>query len=114
VALSRNLGRKQALQMLLTGDFIDAETALQYGLINQIVAPDRLAGASRELAAKICAKSSLAIATGKKMFYKQLDMDLEEAYRYASEVMACNFDSADAREGVDAFFAKRPPQWQGR
>jgi enoyl-CoA hydratase/carnithine racemase len=114
VALSRNLGRKQALQMLLTGDFIDADTALQYGLIGQIVAPDQLAAASRELAAKICAKSPLAIMTGKKMFYKQLGMDLEDAYRYAGEVMACNFDSADAREGVDAFFARRPPQWQGR
>jgi enoyl-CoA hydratase/carnithine racemase len=114
VALSRNLGRKQALQMLLTGDFIDAETALQYGLINQIAGADRLIEASHELAAKICAKSPLAIATGKKMFYRQLEMDMQDAYAYASEVMACNFDSEDAREGVDAFFAKRAPRWQGK
>jgi enoyl-CoA hydratase/carnithine racemase len=114
VALSRNLGRKQALQMALTGDFIDAETALQYGLINQIVGTGQLAGATRELAARICAKSPLAITVGKKMFYRQLEMDMEEAYRYASEVMAGNFDSEDAREGVDAFFEKRQPQWQGR
>jgi len=114
VALSRNLGRKQALHMLLTGEFINAQTALQYGLINQLVEAEKLTDSTYELAKTIAAKSPLALATGKKMFYQQLDMPMAKAYDYASEVMACNFDSEDAREGVDAFFAKRTPHWQGK
>lgn len=114
VALSRNLGRKQALGMLLTGDFIDAETARDYGLINRVVAAEELEAATSELAAKIAAKSPLAVTTGKRMFYHQLGLDLEAAYAYAGETMACNMDSEDVREGVDAFFAKRRPVWRGR
>ena len=114
VALSRNLSRKQALGMLLTGDFIDAETALSYGLLNQVVADEELDDAVAAMADKICAKSALALRIGKDMFYRQLDMPLEEAYGYAGERMACNMDSADAREGIDAFLQKRQPQWQGR
>jgi len=113
VPLSRNLPRKQAMQMLLTGDFISADTALRFGLINEIVKPDELQQATRNLAAKIVAKSPLAIKLGKEMFYKQLLMDLSEAYAYAAEKMACNMDSDDAREGIDAFIEKRKPEWKG-
>ena len=113
VPLSRNMHRKQAMQMLLTGDFIDAETALGYGLVNEVVAAGELAEATQTLARKIMAKSGHAIALGKDMFYKQLQMDLPDAYAYASERMACNMDSHDAREGIDAFIEKRSPTWKG-
>ena len=112
VALSRNLNRKQALRMLLTGDFIAAQTALQYGLVNEVVPADELESATRALAAKIAARSAHSIALGKEMFYRQLSMDLSEAYAYASERMVCNMDSHDAREGIDAFFEKRNPAWK--
>ena len=114
VPLSRNMHRKQAMQMLLTGDFISAETALQFGLINEIVPAAELEAATLALAEKITAKSAHAIALGKDMFYRQLGLDLSEAYAYAAERMACNMDSHDAREGIDAFFEKRAPEWQGR
>ncbi len=114
VPLSRNMHRKQALQMLLTGDFISAQTAQQYGLVNEVVPADELGTATRELAQKIVAKSAHAIALGKQMFYQQLPLDLSEAYAYAAERMACNMDSADAREGIDAFIEKRKPEWKGR
>ncbi len=114
VALSRNLGRKQALELLLTGEFIDAPTALQQGLINRIAPLEQLDAAVRQLAEAITSKSPLAIAMGKELFYQQLEMNLEPAYARASEVMACNLNSADAREGIDAFIAKRKPVWQGR
>ena len=114
VPLSRNMQRKQAMQMLLTGDFIDAQSALRFGLINQVVAVEELEQETRAMARKIAAKSSLSIALGKKMFYRQLTMDLAGAYDYASETMACNMDSEDAREGIDAFIQKRQPQWKGR
>lgn len=113
VALSRNIARKQAMEMLLTGEFIDAETARTYGLINRVVADADLAEATSAMARTIAAKSSLAVTTGKQMFYRQLGMPLEQAYEYAAETMACNMDSHDAREGVDAFFGKRAPQWRG-
>lgn len=113
VALSRNLGRKQALDLLLTGDFIDAPTALQQGLINRVAPLDQLDAAVRKLADSICAKSPLAIALGKELFYRQLEMGLEAAYACASETMACNMNSEDAREGIDAFIAKRKPEWRG-
>lgn len=100
--------------MLLTGNFIDASTALQYGLVNRVVTPDALDTAVRELAGSIRAKSPLAVATGKQMFYRQLEMGLEEAYNYASEVIACSMGSEDACEGIDAFIAKRKPIWRGR
>jgi len=114
VPLSRNLLRKQAMQMLLTGDFISAEQAEQSGLVNEVVAATELESATRAIALKIAAKSALSIRLGKDMFYKQLPMTLADAYAYASERMACNMDSHDAREGIDAFFQKREPEWKGK
>lgn len=114
VPLSRNLSRKRALEMLLTGDFIDAPTALDWGLINRVVAPEDLAGETRALAARIAAKTPVSIQLGKRMFYAQVELPLDEAYAFASERMACNMKSEDAREGIDAFLEKRPPHWKGR
>jgi enoyl-CoA hydratase/carnithine racemase len=114
VPLSRNILRKQAMRMLLTGDFISAEQAQAYGLINEVVGEDGLQQATTDLARKIAAKSPLAIKLGKAMFYRQLSMDLSEAYAFAGERMACNMDSEDAREGIDAFMEKRSPEWKGR
>ena len=113
VPLSRNMGRKQAMHMLLTGDFISAQTAQQYGLVNEVVPAAELEQATKALAQKIIAKSAHAISLGKDMFYKQLTMDLSEAYAYAAERMTCNMDSHDAREGIDAFIEKRKPEWKG-
>ena len=114
VALSRNLSRKYALELLLTGDFMDAPTALQRGLLNRVVPPEQLDAAVWQLANMISNKPPLAIATGKELFYRQLEMVLEDAYARASEIMACSMNSADAREGIDAFIAKRKPELQGR
>jgi enoyl-CoA hydratase/carnithine racemase len=114
VPLARNVLRKQAMEMLLTGDFIDADTAVQRGLINRAVPAEQLDAALGELAAKIISKSSVAVATGKKMFYKQIEMGLEGAYQYAAEVMACNMMAEDVGEGIDAFAQKRPPVWKGK
>ncbi|MEZ5579817.1 MAG: enoyl-CoA hydratase [Candidatus Competibacteraceae bacterium] len=113
VALSRNLGRKQALEMLLTGEFIDAPTAQRQGLINRVTPLEQLDAEIWRLADAICGKSSLAIRMGKELFYRQLGLPLEEAYACASEAMACNMNSEDAREGIDAFIAKRKPTWKG-
>jgi enoyl-CoA hydratase/carnithine racemase len=112
VPLCRNMGRKQALHMLLTGDFISAATALQYGLVNSVVPAAELEAATLAMAQKIVAKPASAIALGKDMFYRQLPMDLADAYAYASERMTCNMDTDDAREGIDAFIQKRKPQWK--
>jgi len=114
VPLSRNMGRKQAMHMLLTGDFISARTAHQYGLVNEVVPANELEQATTALAQKIVAKSAHAIKLGKDMFYRQLPMDLSDAYAYAAERMTCNMDSHDAREGIDAFIEKRKPDWKGR
>lgn len=114
VPLSRNLPRKAAMEMLLTGDFIDAETALRVGLVNRVVAADALDGEIRHLADAILAKSPAAIAAGKKAFYQQLETGLEEAYGIASEAMACNMGLEDAKEGIDAFLEKRKPVWKGK
>jgi len=114
VGLSRNLGRKQALEMLLTGDFIDAQTALQQGLVNRVVAGEALDAEVDTLARSIIGKSAVAIGMGKQMFYRQLEMGLEAAYQYAAEVMACNMMTEDAGEGIDAFIGKRPAEWKGR
>lgn len=114
VGLARNLGRKAALEMLLTGDFIDAMEARSRGLINRVVPVDALDAEIEKLAQSIIAKSAVAVSMGKGMFYKQLDMDLDAAYDYAAEVMACNMMTEDAGEGIDAFMAKRPPNYQGR
>lgn len=113
VPLARNVSRKQAMEMLLTGDFIDAATARERGLINAVVAPDKLDQAVNDLAQKILAKSPVAVATGKRMFYKQLEMGIEGAYHYAAETMACNMMAEDAGEGIDAFMQKRAPRWKG-
>ncbi len=114
VALGRNVTRKQAMEMLLTGDFIDAASACNRGLINSVVALDQLDDAVNALAQKIIAKSPVAVSTGKRMFYKQMEMGLEGAYQYAAEVMACNMMAQDAGEGIDAFMQKRAPLWQGK
>jgi enoyl-CoA hydratase/carnithine racemase len=113
VALGRNVTRKHAMEMLLTGDFIDAASACQRGLVNAAVAPDKLDSAVNQLAQSIIAKSPVAVSTGKRMFYKQMEMGLENAYQYAAEVMACNMMAEDAGEGIDAFLQKRTPAWKG-
>ena len=114
VALGRAMGRKQAMEMLLTGDFIDAAEAKARGLINRVVPLDQLDAEVAKLTDSICAKSSVAVAMGKQMFYKQLEMGLDGAYQLASETMACNMMAEDAAEGIDAFMAKRKPEWKGR
>ncbi|OIQ99191.1 putative enoyl-CoA hydratase echA8 [mine drainage metagenome] len=113
VALSRNLGRKAAMEMLLTGDFIDAAEAQRRGLVNRVVAAAELDAEVNKLADSILSKSAVAVAMGKQMFYQQLEMGLAGAYQLASETMACNMMAADAAEGIDAFMAKRKPQWRG-
>ena len=114
VALSRNLSRKRAFEMLFTGDFVSAETAAAYGLINQVAAPDALDDAVARLADKIAAKSRAAVAAGKRVFYRQLEMGLDAAYDLAAREMACNMMVHDAGEGIDAFIAKRAPTWRHR
>jgi len=114
VGLARNLGRKAALEMLLTGDFIDAMEAKSKGLVNRVVPADALDAEVERLVQAILGKSAVAVRIGKGMFYRQLEMGLSEAYDYASEVMACNMMSEDAGEGIDAFMQKRPPRYQGR
>lgn len=112
VALSRAIGRKPAMEMLLTGDFIDAETAKALGLVNQVVPAAELHGAADALARKIAAKSARAVALGKVAFYRQLELGIAAAYDYTSQVMTTNMLAADAGEGIDAFLEKRPPVWQ--
>ncbi|MDP6788424.1 MAG: enoyl-CoA hydratase [Rhodospirillales bacterium] len=114
VALSRAVGRKAAMEMLLTGSAIDAAEALGLGLVNRVVAADDLDSAAWDLAAAIAAKSPLTVATGKEAFYRQIDLDLDAAYAYASEVMTRNMEARDAAEGIDAFLEKRQPTWEGR
>lgn len=113
VAVSRNLSRKQAFEMLITGEFIDAHTALHQGLINRVASAEQLDTTLQSLIDSIIAKSSVALTTGKTMFYNQLDMALAEAYEYASEVMSCNMMADDVSEGIDAFIEKRPAIWTG-
>jgi enoyl-CoA hydratase/carnithine racemase len=114
VGLSRNIGRKDAFEMLVTGDFIDAAEARRRGLVNRVAALDELDAEVARLAAAISAQSPLAVAMGKQMFYRQLEQGLGAAYQLAAETMACNMMSADAAEGIDAFMAKRKPEWKGR
>lgn len=113
VALSRNVLRKPAFEMLITGKFIDAVTAERYGLVNRVVATEQLDEAIREYTDSIVARSPVAISTGKRMFQAQLEKNLDEAYEYAADVMACNMMSYDAGEGIDAFMQKRTPTWKG-
>ncbi len=100
--------------MLLTGDFIDAQAALARGLVNRVVPIEQLDAEIRKLVDSILAKTPVAIKLGKQAFYRQLELGLEEAYDLASETMVCNMMAEDAREGIDAFVAKRKPQWKGR
>jgi enoyl-CoA hydratase/carnithine racemase len=114
VALSRAVGRKRALQMLLTGEMIDAPTAAEWGLINMVVPAAELEEQSRKLAMRIAEASSLTVALGKQAFYAQIDLDQPKAYAYAKEVMSMNSLAADAQEGISAFLQKRRACWKGR
>lgn len=113
VALSRAIGRKLAMEMLLTGDMVTADRAQALGLVNRVVPDQQLAQATRALAAQIAAKSPLTVALGKQAFYRQAEMDLAQAYDYTAEVMTTNMLARDAQEGIDAFLSKRKPQWTG-
>lgn len=112
VALSRNVGRKRAAEMLFTGDFISAQQALEWGLVNRLCPPERLAETVADLAAKLKKKPAESLALGKALFYRQLEVGLAAAYEDASKTIACNMASGVAQEGVDAFLAKRPPNWK--
>jgi enoyl-CoA hydratase/carnithine racemase len=114
VALTRAIGRKRALRMLLTGEPVDARTAAEWGLINEVVPAEGLVAATRKLAAKVAEASSLVVAIGKQAFYTQIDMDVVKAYAYAKEVMSLNAMAADAQEGIGAFLGKRAPCWTGK
>ncbi len=114
VALSRNVSRKHAMEMLLTGELIAAEDALRIGLVNHVVAPGSTHDEALALAQKIAAKSALTVKIGKEAFYRQAEMPLAEAYKYASEVMVENMLARDAEEGISAFIEKREPKWQDR
>ena len=111
VALSRNVPRKQAMEMLLTGEVVTAEEAVRIGLINRAVAPEKLRGETMALAGKIVAKPYATVRTGKHAFYQQLEMPLEAAYAYAAQVMTENMLHAEANEGICAFLEKREPKW---
>ena len=111
VPLSRNMARKEAMEMLLTGKFIDARAAKERGLVNRVVAAKLLDEELDKMIQALIAKPASVLALGKKMFYRQLEMGLSDAYTYASGIMACNFMMSEAAEGVDAFMQKRPPKW---
>lgn len=111
VPLTRNLGRKRAAEMLFTGDFIDADTALDWGLVNRVAPAERVMETAHDLANKLLAKPRDALAMGKALFYRQLEAGLAAAYADASRTIACNFTAPSAREGVAAFLEKRPPNW---
>ena len=111
VPLVRNMPIKQAMEMLLTGEFIDAEAALHYGLLNRVAPPDQLDAAVEELVASIVSKPRMAIRMGKELVYRQREMGLESAYQLAGQTMATNMLDADAQEGAQAFAQKRKPQW---
>lgn len=113
VAVSRNLGRKQTMEMLLTGEIIDAEAARAGGLINKAVPEGDLDAAVDAYCRQIASKSPLTLKIGKEAFYRQLEMPLEDAYTYASDVMVTNMLARDAEEGIDAFLEKRDPEWTG-
>jgi enoyl-CoA hydratase/carnithine racemase len=114
VALSRNVARKHAMEMLLTGDLLPAARAAEIGLVNRVVPEADLTGAALALAEQIAAKSPLTVKIGKEAFYRQIDMPLAQAYDYASQVMTTNMLARDAEEGIDAFIEKREPTWEGR
>jgi len=113
VPISRAVGRKRAMQMLLTGEPIDARTALDWGLVNRVVPSDELDSAVMELVEAIARSSSYTVATGKRAFYDQIDGPERDAYRHCSQVMTDNALAADAQEGMSAFLQKRQPVWRG-
>jgi enoyl-CoA hydratase/carnithine racemase len=114
VALSRNIPRKQAMEMLLTGEPVSAARALDLGLVNRVVAAGSERDAAIGLARKVALKSAYTVKLGKAAFYRQAEMSLAEAYRYAAEVMTENMMACDAEEGIGAFIEKREPKWQDR
>ncbi len=111
VALSRNVARKHAMEMLLTGEMLSAEEARRIGLINHVAEPAALAGQTMELARRIASKPAATVRIGKAAFYRQLEMGLSEAYEFASRVMTENMLAAEAQEGIGAFVEKREPKW---
>jgi enoyl-CoA hydratase/carnithine racemase len=114
VALSRNVARKHAMEMLLTGDVIDAPEALRVGLINRVVPANRLGEETEELARKVASKSLAVVKLGKRAFYRQVDMPIAEAYAYTAGVMVENLMLQDSEEGIGAFIDKRRPEWKDR
>ncbi len=114
VALSRNLSNKHAMQMLLTGDLIDAQNAYRMGLVNEVVDAEQLERKTMELARKLASKSPLTVAIGKEAYYRQAELPLSEAYDYTKEVMVRNLEAQDAQEGISAFIEKRHPVWCGK
>jgi enoyl-CoA hydratase/carnithine racemase len=114
VALSRNVERKHAMEMLLTGDLVSAEHAFRIGLVNRVVAPGRELDEALALARQVAGKSAHVVKLGKQAFYRQLEMGLEEAYRFTAEVMTDNMMVHDAQEGIAAFIEKRAPKWEDR
>jgi enoyl-CoA hydratase/carnithine racemase len=114
VALSRAVGQKKAMEMLLTGEFVSAEEALAEGLVNKVVPAEELEAETRKLAEKIAEASPLVVGIGKQAFYRQLEMPSEQAYAYTKEVMSFNASFADAQEGICAFLEKRKPEWKSR
>ena len=114
VALSRNVPRKQAMEMLLLGEMLDAAAARDYGLVNRVVPADHVMQGAMSMAETIASKSRLTVAIGKEAFYRQLELDLSGAYDYAADVMVRNMLARDAEEGINAFIEKRPPRWEGR
>jgi len=112
VPVSRTIAKKHSMEMLLLGDLIDATEAKRFGLINDVFGPEELHEKVMEVAKVICSKSPYVLKMGKETFYKQLDMDLEEAYEYATERMIKNLKAEDAKEGIDAFINKRKPDWK--
>ncbi|HWZ74483.1 MAG TPA: enoyl-CoA hydratase [Casimicrobiaceae bacterium] len=113
VGVARNVARKRAMEMLLTGEMIDARTALNWGLVNKVVPESELDAAVAHFTGIIRARSATVVALGKRAFYGQLERDIEGAYALADGVMACNMLEPDAREGIDAFLGKRAPEWNG-
>jgi enoyl-CoA hydratase/carnithine racemase len=111
VPVSRNVPRKRAFEMLFTGEFVDAPTALEWGLVNRVVPPAELDAEVGRLAASLVAKPAAVVAAGKALFYKQLDVPLAQAYAMASKAITCNMLGDDAAEGVAAFIEKRKPGW---
>jgi len=114
VALSRAIGRKRAMEMLLTGEVIDARTALEWGLVNRVVPPPELDEAVGQLAQAIVRSSPLTVGIGKEAFYAQIDLDEHRAYELTKSVMSLNSLTEDAQEGICAFMEKRPAKWRGR